>query len=165
MNRTYFVALTDYTLWVNKTIIHWLDQISDQQWNQLIVSSFPSIRQTVVHLVSAEKVWVDFWRKVPDPVFLSIEFTGTKQELIETWKNVSINLEQFIRHYPEENYRQVITFRVRNEEWQMEFWQTFAHFSNHATYHRGQLVTLLRQAGFTGFLNTDLATYFRIHET
>lgn len=78
---------------------------------------------------------------------------------------MSINLEQFVRHYPEENYGKLVTFSVRNEKWQMEFWQTFAHFINHATYHRGQLVTLLRQAGFTGFLNTDLATYFRSHET
>ncbi|WP_408612388.1 DinB family protein [Chryseobacterium fluminis] len=36
----------------------------------------------------------------------------------------------------------------------------FPHFVNHATYHRGQLVTLLRQTGFTDFSNTDLATYF-----
>ena len=31
---------------------------------------------------------------------------------------------------------------------QMLYYQTFAHIVNHSTYHRGQLVTLLRQAGF-----------------
>ncbi|MEJ1241040.1 DinB family protein [Chryseolinea sp. T2] len=34
------------------------------------------------------------------------------------------------------------------------------HAVNHATYHGGQLVTMLRQAGFSSFSNTDLVTYF-----
>jgi uncharacterized damage-inducible protein DinB len=34
------------------------------------------------------------------------------------------------------------------------------HFVHHATYHRGQLVTLLRQAGFTNITNIYLFTYF-----
>jgi uncharacterized damage-inducible protein DinB len=72
---------------------------------------------------------------------------------MEDYKNL-------IENYPEENYTQIISFKVRNEEWKMEFAQTVLHHNNHATYHRGQLVTMLRQAGFTNFSNTDLATYF-----
>jgi hypothetical protein len=34
---------------------------------------------------------------------------------------------------------------------QMPYYQTFAHIVNHSTYHRGQLVTLLRQAGYDQF--------------
>lgn len=67
--------------------------------------------------------------------------------------------KSMIENYPEENYGQIISFKVRSEEWKMEFVKTVLHHNNHATYHRGQLVTMLRQAGFTNFSNTDLATY------
>ncbi|WP_223233283.1 DinB family protein [Chitinophaga sp. CF418] len=33
---------------------------------------------------------------------------------------------------------------------------------NHSTYHRGQLVNMLRQVGFTQLSSTDLATYYRV---
>ena len=33
---------------------------------------------------------------------------------------------------------------------------------NHSTYHRGQVVTMLRQVGFTDVNSTDMTTYFRM---
>ncbi len=162
MNRRYFLELADYNIWSDNIIIEWLNQINDEQWEQGITSSFSSIKQTAIHIVSAKKVWIEFWKNVPNPVFLSAEFKGTKNELIEIWKKLSTDLKSLIEKYPEENYQQQVSFKVRGEEWRMEFWQTFSHFINHATYHRGQLVTILRQAGFTNFSNTDLATYFRL---
>lgn len=160
MNKRYLIDIADYSNWVDKTIINWLEQINDEQWEKEITSSFNSVAKTVTHIVSAKKVWIDFWKNTPAPVFLSSQFTGTKNELIEIWKKTMNDYKDFIESYPEENYTQIISFKVRDEEWKMEFAQTVLHQNNHATYHRGQLVTMLRQAGFTNFSNTDLATYF-----
>lgn len=162
MNRKYFIDLADYNLWVTNIVIEWLHQITDEQWEQAINSSFNSIAQTTLHVVSAQKIWMDYWRKKPDPIFLSVRFKGTKNELIEIWKKSSGELKDFIETYPEEKYSQDVIFKwPKGEEGRMEFWQTFTHLINHTTYHRGQLVTLLRQTGFTKFSSTDLAAYYR----
>lgn len=165
MTKAYFTELARYNNWTDNIIIEWLNQIGDEQWEQTIPSSFSSIRQTAIHLVSAKKIWIDFWTKTPNPVYLSAGFNGTKNELIVLWQQVSLDLKTFIDNFPEENYLHPVTFIYPNgKEAQMPFWQTFPHFINHATYHRGQLVTLLRQAGFTQFSNTDLLTYFMLHK-
>ncbi|RZJ49181.1 MAG: DUF1572 domain-containing protein [Flavobacterium sp.] len=165
MTKKYFTELANYNNWSDKIIIEWLKQINEEQWEQPITSSFSSVKQTAVHIVSAKKVWIDFWTKVPDPVYLSTEFNGTKNELIAIWQKASDDLQYFIEKYPEENYQQLIHVLYPNgKEAKMIFWQTFPHFINHATYHRGQLVTLLRQAGFTKFSNTDLFTYFMLQQ-
>jgi uncharacterized damage-inducible protein DinB len=164
MNRIYFKELANYNMWADNAAINWVSQISDEQWEQIVVSSFSSVKQTAIHIASAEKVWIDFWTKELDPVFLSSEFKGTKNELIEIWKNASAGLKSFIENHPEENYLHRVTFKYPSGAvGGMEFAQTFAHIINHTTYHRGQLVTLLRQVGFTKFSSTDLATYYRIH--
>lgn len=160
MTKKYLLDIANYSNWVDNAVIKWLEQINDEQWKKEIASSFNSIAKTVLHIVGAKKVWIDFWQNVPNPVFLSAEFKGTKTELIEIWKKSMEDYKNLIENYPEENYTQIISFKVRNEEWKMEFAQTVLHHNNHATYHRGQLVTMLRQAGFTNFSNTDLATYF-----
>lgn len=163
MHRKYFSELADYTVWANNMVIDWLYQINDAQWEQVIVSSFSSIKQTTLHIVSAQKIWIDYWQNIPDPVFLSAEFKGTKNDLIAIWKKTSADVKNCIETYPEENYLQPIRFKwPGGGEGRMEFWQTFSHFINHTTYHRGQLVTLLRHAGFTKFSSTDLAAYYRM---
>lgn len=161
MTKKYFTELANYNNWTDSLIIEWLKQINNEQWEQPILSSFSSVRQTTVHIVSAKKIWIDFWTKASNPIYLSAEFNGTKDDLIEIWKKASADLQNFIENYPEEDYQKPVTFNYPNgRQGQMIFWQTFPHFVNHATYHRGQLVTLLRQAGFNNFSNTDLVTYF-----
>lgn len=162
MNKTYFLQLANYNVWANAKAINWVQQLTDTQWQQDITSSFSSVRQTVLHIASAEKIWIDFWTKAPAPIFLSGTFTGTKSELIEIWEKASAGMRDFLQAYPEKQLQDLITFSYpRGGEAQMPFAQTFAHIINHSTYHRGQLVTLLRQAGFTDLSSIDLATFYR----
>lgn len=162
MNKTYFLQLVNYNVWANAKAINWLQQITDAQWEQTITSSFSSVRQTALHIASAEKIWIDFWTKVPEPVFISGTFTGTKSELIEIWENASTGMRDFLTAYSEADFQAPIAFRYpRGGEAQMPFAQTFAHIINHSTYHRGQLVTLLQQVGFTELSSVDLATFYR----
>ncbi|WP_255479762.1 DinB family protein [Chitinophaga sp. CF418] len=114
--------MADYNIWANNIVIEWLHQINDEQWEQSIISSFSNIRQTATHIASAEKIWIDFWNNVSDPVFLSREFNGTKNDLTEIWKNSSAGLKNFIEKYPEENYEQQVVFKwPGGGEDQMEF--------------------------------------------
>jgi uncharacterized damage-inducible protein DinB len=161
MLKQYFTDLAAYNSWADEKAIDWLSQITDEQWEQVNVSSFCSIRQTAVHIASAEKIWIDFWTKAADPVYLSANFTGNKDELLSIWKAASEGLETYIKGHPEEEFMRSVSFIYPNgNTGQMPYYQTFAHIVNHSTYHRGQLVTLLRQAGYNQFSSIDLATYF-----
>ena len=149
MNRKYFLELADYNLWANNIAIEWLKQINNEQWEQITISSFSSIRQTAIHIASAGKIWIDYWEKVPAPVFLSLEFKGTKNDLIEIWEKSSLDLKNLIDKYPEENYHKPVAFKwPGGADGKMEFWQSFAHMLNHSTYHRGQMVTLFAARRF-----------------
>jgi uncharacterized damage-inducible protein DinB len=161
MLKQYFTDLAAYNSWADRKAMDWLSHITDVQWEQVNTSSFCSIRQTAVHIASAEKIWIDFWTRAADPVYLSANFTGTKNELIDIWKAASNGLETYIKsHYEEDLMRSVSFIYPNGNIGQMPYYQTFAHIINHSTYHRGQLVTLLRQAGFDRFTSIDLATYY-----
>ncbi|OKS89634.1 DinB family protein [Mucilaginibacter polytrichastri] len=161
MTKQYFTALAAYNSWANDKAMAWLGQINDTQWDQSFTSSFGSIRQTAAHIASAEKIWIDFWTETPSPIYLSADFQGSKNELINIWKTASSGMLDFIKNCPEESYNDPVTFVYpRGGSGQLLYWQTFAHSMNHSTYHRGQLVNLLRQAGFIELSSIDLATYY-----
>jgi uncharacterized damage-inducible protein DinB len=163
MMKDYFVQLTTYNEWANAKAINWVLEIDDRQWLQVVTSSFSSVSQTALHIASAEKVWTQFWEGVPHPTFLSKEFKGSKEDLIRTWKRASADLKRLVEHWPEDEWLRTIEYQTpRGKQMATPFRETVAHVINHSTYHRGQLVNVLRQVGFTNFSSTDLATFFTI---
>lgn len=162
MTKKYFQELAEFNLWANTTVCNWLEQINDEQWNREVISSFNSIQQTVLHVISAEKAWLERFKKNPNIVWLQNEFKGTKEEHIKLWKQTSANLKTFIDAFGENDLNTNLDFkRLNGEAFSMPYYQLFAHVVNHATYHRGQLVTMLRQVGFTKVGSTDLLGVYR----
>ena len=61
-----------------------------------------------------------------------------------------------------EQLQQVIHYKTSTgQEFSNPLWQTLHQLSNHATYHRGQITTLLRQLDAKP-VNTDLIAYYRV---
>lgn len=163
MTIKYFKELAAYNVWANETVCGWLGQINEEQWNREIISSFSSIQQTVLHIISAEKAWLERFQQQANIVWLQSEYKGTKDEHTVLWKKTSANLRSFIDEFPEEKLQSNLVFRrINGDEYSMPYYELFAHVINHSSYHRGQLVTMLRQAGFANPASTDLLNYYRI---
>jgi uncharacterized damage-inducible protein DinB len=162
MTKNYIIQLADYNIWANNIVCTWLEQINDAQWTQEVTSSFNSLQQTVLHVISAERGWLDRFEKNPNIVFLQPVYKGTKEEHVTLWKKTSERLKVFINDFDENNLQTNLDFkRFNGEAFSMPYYQLFAHVINHATYHRGQIVTMLRQTGFTGTSSTDLSSFFQ----
>lgn len=162
MTKQYFIQLASYNIWANDIVIGWLEKITEEQWDRPLVSSFGSIAATTLHIVGAEKVWLERFDKVEKPVWLPSVFQGTREELISIWKQASADLKKSMENFDETLIGQDLRLRRLNGEWnEVPYFAAFAHIFNHSTFHRGQLVTLLRQAGFTDVSSTDMLGYFR----
>lgn len=162
MTKKYFIELANFNIWANNIVISWLEQINDDQWTQEIESSFNTIRETVLHIASAESAWYERMIKNKNIEWFQKSFTGNKQEVIELWKTKSQNILDFLNEFDETRMNEILAFtRLNGEKQTMPYFQIFAHVLNHSTYHRGQIVTMLRQSGFTNVSSTDLLGYYR----
>lgn len=162
MTKEYFKELADYNLWANTIACGWLEQLDDEYWRQHVVSSFNSIRETVLHMISAENAWLQRFHKKEKVDWLQATFNGTKDEHLALWKRTSTALKEFIDAFDEAKLNEPLAFkRLNGEAYSMPWYQLFAHAVNHSSYHRGQLVTMLRQLGFSDLQATDLMIYYR----
>jgi len=163
MTKQYFIELATYNIWATDIVCSWLEKISENQWLQQIRSSFNSIQETSLHIISAENAWCQRINNVENVVWLQKEFKGTKEEQITLWKTISSNLKKVIEDFDELQLQSMLTFkRLNGDEYTMPYYQVFAHVFNHSTFHRGQLVTMLREAGFTEVASTDLLNFYRL---
>ncbi len=162
MTKEYFIELSEYNIWANDIACSWLEKISDEQWKTPVISSFPSLYETVLHLAASEKLWVERLKKYTKLEILVNTFNGSKEHLINIWKKASLDFKNFIEHMPDDQFQEKLLFKnTKGVEFNQPYYQLLAHVINHATYHRGQLVTMLRQVGFTDVSSVDMTTYFR----
>jgi uncharacterized damage-inducible protein DinB len=161
MTKQYFIQLADYNVWANNVVCSWIDKINDEQWNIQIESSFNSIYATVLHVAGSEKLWSERLDSMPTTDILFNTFKGSKSALARIWKEVSEGLRSCLENFDENILTENLSYKnTLGKAFTLPYYQLFAHVFNHSTYHRGQLVTMFRQAGFTEISSTDMTTYF-----
>ena len=162
MTKEYFIQLAGYNVWANDIVCSWLEKISDAQWSAEVASSFNSIQETVLHITAAEHIWLQRMNKEQDQVWLQSSFAGTKDEHMALWKKASAALKGFVETFDEKDLPANLDFkRLNGDAYSMPYYELLAHVFNHSTYHRGQIVTMLRQVGFTNVESTDLLGFYR----
>jgi len=83
------------------------------------------------------------------------------EELRNRWEEVEGEQSAFLSKLDEGSLRQVIRYRnTAGEPFESSLSRMLRHVVNHSTYHRGQVVTMLRQVGAEAPA-TDLILFFR----
>jgi uncharacterized damage-inducible protein DinB len=153
--------LYDYNRWANHRILDATAKLSQEQFTKDLRSSFPSIRDTLVHILSGEWIWLTRWKGNSPTGFPDTWDTLTREGLRKQWQEVERDQTAFLADLTEESLNRVIAYRnTAGQPFANPLWQMMRHVVNHSTYHRGQVTTMLRQLG-AETVATDLILFFR----
>jgi uncharacterized damage-inducible protein DinB len=150
-----------YNIWANKLLVDRISKLSDDEINKEITSSFPSLFKTMQHLWLAEEVWWQRLKLVENINLQSEKFTGSFAELTANHAKQSQQWVEWINNANENQLLHVFAYIRNKEQHKMPVYQMIQHVFNHASYHRGQLVTMLRQLGADKIPATDFVVYCR----
>jgi uncharacterized damage-inducible protein DinB len=126
-------------------------------------SSFPTLRDTLLHIWGAEEIWLERLMQVPASTFLSFRFTGTTEDVLEGILKQSKTFETYINDLSDTDFQEICTFKLLNgTEDSRTRVKMIHHCLNHSTYHRGQIVTMARNFGLTDPPGTDYIKYIRL---
>ena len=157
--------LFDYNSWANQRSLEAASQLSDEQFIKPLGSSFPSVRDTLVHICGTEWVWLERCHGRSPATIPDVSHVRTMAALREHWKPQAERLLIFIRGLTQNDLDRVMEYRTINfGVYKNPLWQSLQHLANHGTYHRGQVSTLLRQLGTKAIL-TDLIHFYRERST
>ena len=153
-----------YNVWANNLMIDVLLGLEEEQIDREVVSSFPSIRKTVYHTWSAESIWWQRLTLVEHPSWNEATFEGSFKDACENWKEASAQLVLFVEKlYDDRALNHVFQYYdLKKNSHKSPVNLTLMHVFNHSTSHRGQLITLLRQAGVKKIPQTDFIAFVRL---
>lgn len=156
------ISYSRYNLWANQKLTECMLSLSKDDLQRTAVSSFPGIFPTVLHLWNAEAIW---WQRIKLAEHIELpgdSFKGEFGEASALWLDQSRKISEWVERSSSAVFEHVFEYRSsKKEHHKQAVWEALMHLFNHQSYHRGQLITLLRQAGITKIPNTDYISYCR----
>lgn len=159
-NKEVIIDITRYNLWANHTLAEVLQKQSNELLNREMKSSFRSIRKTIHHIFDAESIWLDRLKGISALDWPSKNLTDNSP--IELFLKISNDFVSFLEQQPESYFtRETSYLNLKKEKFSTVNYGIILHCMNHSTFHRGQVITLLRNADVTELPSTDMITYIR----
>jgi len=157
-------TLVDYHYWARDRMFFALEALEVDQYTRDLGNSFRSVRDTVVHMYAAEWVWYSRWTGHSPTAFPNPEDFPDLSAIRGPWKSQEQKLRLFVASLGATGMDRVFEYRTfKGDESKSIFWHMLQHVVNHATFHRGQVTTMMRQLGAPPPKSQDLITYYREH--
>jgi uncharacterized damage-inducible protein DinB len=153
MNKKDIQLLYQYDRWANNRILQAASALSSEQFTRDLGGSFHSMRDTIVHILGGEWIWLSYWalpshslsalpelRTQRDALFHPDQFP-TFDTVRLKWEEVEKKQTEFVNGITDEMLDKMLPFRNA----QLRLGHLMQHMANHSTYHRGQISLMMRQ--------------------
>ncbi len=156
-----YLQYIKYNSWANETLSNVLSTQPNEVLDKELVSSFPTIRKTVFHIADAQHIWLSRMRGISPADWPSKALDDS--QAVVALRATSFGFEEFVSRKESAFFKEICSYVTLDQKtYQEENGNIIMHCMNHSTFHRGQLITMLRQVGFDGKIpSTDLIAYLR----
>jgi|SRR6185295_1616001 len=152
--------LYDYGYWANEKLFDAISQLTQGQFTEPVAGGHESIRNTLVHVLSAEWGWLSRCGGHERGARLNPIDYPTLETLKGTWSKVESHVREFLSGLKDEDLgRDVEYMNDRGEKRSMPVGDLLQHAANHGVHHRGQVSLMLRSLGYAPG-NIDMLIYY-----
>jgi len=147
-------SLYAYDHWANRRVVAAARLLAPEDFTRDLRTSFGSVRGTLVHILGSKCFWLQLWRGDSleevvgrEPEWEEARFADVAV-LEARWSVEEHDLQLFLEGLTDERLKTRMAFQfVQGQPWEFSLAHLMQHVVNHSSYHRGQVITLLRQLG------------------
>lgn len=155
---TDLIKLIDFNAWANIRVAERVQLLPQELFTQHTGGSFPSVKATMRHLLEADWRWLHRWKGHAKVAIPDHWQTEDATSLIQLWLPVQEEMKEAIINWPSLGLDQVAVITQNNLSLNMSLADSVFHTVNHGSYHRGQLINMLRMLGQEA-VQTDYLIY------
>ena len=165
MNQQDLRTLLDYHYWARDRLLDALEPLTVEQLTRDMGNSFKSIHETVAHVYAAEWAWYERWRGHSPTALLPSDQFPDLASIRRAWSDNEARMRAYVDGLGEDGGSRVIEYKLLSgQAGSSPLWQMLQHVVNHASYHRGQVTTMLRQLGAPPAKPMDMIAYYRTRD-
>lgn len=154
--------LAAYNIWAHQKITDVIVALPEEKQLAKVPSSFDSLHKTLLHMWDSESIWWQRLKLHERFVSPSDNFKGATRDVVNGLLSQSRLWEGWVTNASDLAIQHVFEYRNSKKELnKMAVYQLLIHVFNHGTYHRGQLINMLRQLGIDKLPQTDFSAWTR----
>lgn len=151
--------LFDYGYWANRRLLQTVSELAPEEFTRPVAGSPRSIRDILVHVVSAEWGWVERCGGPKRGPALEPHDYPTVESLAVTWAVVERQVRGLLSGLGDRDLARDVEFTVPpGEKRSLTLGQLLQHAANHGVHHRAQAALMLTLLGRTP-VGLDLLLY------
>lgn len=161
LTKEAFGRLLEYTVWANHRVLRAAATLSADDFKRDLGNSHGGVRGTLVHTMGAEWIWLERWKGLSPTRGIDEGEFPTVVELSDRWRTIEEHRGSWLRGLSESAAAEVVRYSTLDgRPFETALWKLVQHVANHSTYHRGQVITMLRQLGARA-VSTDMVLWDR----
>lgn len=165
MNVRDLQTMLDYHYWARDRVLDAVAALDTSHYHKDLGSSFKSIRDTLTHTYAAEWAWYQRWHGTSPTALIASDQFADLAALRGAWTEHERKMRAFVDGLSDADLDRVIEFTMLNgTKGASPIGHMVQHVVNHASYHRGQVTTMLRQVGASPAKSMDMIAYFRVKQ-
>jgi uncharacterized damage-inducible protein DinB len=144
-----FQHLFSYLVWGDRAILAAAKTVSQEGYDQDQGISAGSLHKLLAHCMGTQWIWLERWRGRSLPARPDDQFP-TLAAIERRWPEIHRELLAFAQAQTPPSLAAMITYvDLRGQPITQPLGHQMMHVVDHASYHRGQLNTLIKRAGGT----------------
>ncbi len=154
--------LAAYNIWANQRLIDVISVLPEEKYRMVVPSSFNSLYDTLLHMWDAESIWWQRMKMQERITRPSDNFKGSIKDVSTGLVHQNQQWQDWVNNASDLALDHVFQYQnSKKEMFKQPVYQMLVHIFNHGTYHRGQLVNMLRQVGMGKIPETDFIVWSR----
>src|SRR6185436_10124024 len=154
--------LATYNIWANQKLLETILALPEEKQKQELPSSFKSLYTTVFHMWDAESIWWQRMKLHERIIRPSDNFNSSMKDVANGLLQQNQQWQEWVNTATEPILDHVFQYyNQKKESFKQPIFQMLLHVFNHGSYHRGQLVNMLRQLGIEKIPPTDFIVWSR----
>lgn len=156
-----FEEYASYNVWANQRITDCIIQLPEDIVTKTVKSSFSSLKLTLLHIWNSQSTW---WQRLElvENVVPEGNESFSVQKIAAGLILQSVQFQSWVEKSTIADLENELVYQnSKKQQFKQPVYQVLLHLFNHNTYHRGQLVTMLRELDVTTIPATDFILFAR----
>lgn len=158
------LKLIRYNIWAHRKLLEQVKNFTQDDFSKEIGGSFPSLQKTFHHVLESDWIWTHRFKGIPLVTLPTDWHTDNAAAIQNVWYPLQDQMQELTKDLAREEFRELRFTTRSGDTYQMAFLDLVIHVANHGTYHRGQIVNMIRALGEKP-VNTDYFIFCALSAT
>jgi uncharacterized damage-inducible protein DinB len=160
--KSLLINYLEYNHWANEKICKYLAGIDNLDISANKQQEYITIKKIIMHIADGEQTWLARLNGENIPHMHNLDIGGDLNSICGLVRRNSINFLDYVNTQDEKFFRANTEYiNLKGKKFSQNNAEIILHCMNHSTFHRGQVISMLRHVGYTDQSASDFILFLR----